>query len=238
MRFSADGTHLAIHVTDLVANPSPTTPPTIERDFVRVVEFPGGKTLSEMPLGEHTTMRVDLSADGQLIALGDIEQRVSLCDTSTGHVKLTFAPALATQVISIAVSPDGRYAAASDLEPGDLFIWETEHGDLLRRIDGQEFEKRGSRRHAHGAMRFSPDGKFLADGRSDATFVIEIATGAIEASLREDAAAIQWSADSELVTLVGSAAVHDHETGGSPGMDNSYPSIRIWDWRAGTVERR
>jgi WD40 repeat protein len=210
-------------------------PGRIEREFMRVFEFPSGKVLSEMPLGESYKLRVDFSADGKLIAMGDTEQQVTLRETDSGNVVKAFAPKLASQLISIAVSPDGKYLAASDREPGDLYIWETSQGKLLHTIKGEEISKRGASGHAHGALRFSPDGRFLADGRWDATLVIDVSKGSIEASLKGDfPSQVQWSADGGKITVIGSVSIHDPPT--PLGHDNSYPSVRVWFWRAGTVD--
>lgn len=231
MRFSPEGSRLAVMVTEMNRN----TPGRIERESMRVFEFPSGKVLADMPLGESYELRIAFSGDGKAIAMGSADQEVTLCETDTGKVLRTFAPKLASQLISIAVSPDGKYVAASDREPGDLYIWEMAEGKLLHTIKGEEFAKGGATGHAHGALRFSPDGRFLADGRWNATFVIDVAKGSIEAAAKDGfPSQVQWSADGTTIMIIGSVVIHEPVDG--RGKDNSYPSVRHWKWRPGLLQ--
>lgn len=231
MRFSPNGSRLAVVVTEM----DRSTPGRIEREFMRVFEFPSGKVLCDMPLGESYELRVAFSGDGKHIAIGSADHEVTLRETDTGKVVRTFAPKLASQLISLAVSPDGKYVAASDREPGDLYIWEMAEGKLLHTIKGEEFAKGGATGHAHGALRFSPDGRFLADGRWNATFVIDVAKGSIEAAAKDGfPSQVQWSADGTTIMIIGSVVIHEPVDG--RGKDNSYPSVRHWKWRPGLLQ--
>lgn len=225
MRFSPDGSRLALFVTNFVKN----EPGHIESEVVQVVDFPTGRLLCEFPSGEENALRIGFSADGKQIASADRARQLSRRDSATGKILKSYAPALKSQVMGVAISPDGKYFAASQREPGDVYLWEAGTGRLLHRIDGEDLRKLGGYDPAYGAMRFSPDGKLLAAAYWSRLFVFDVETGKTVAALRENTGtSIQWSADGKKLTVVTSVAVGERAVG---GRENTYPAVHEWDWQ-------
>jgi len=225
MRFSPDGSRLALLVTDFVKN----EPGHIESEMVQIVEFPTGRLLCEFPPGEQYALRIGFSSDGKQIASADRGRQISRRDSATGKILKSYAPALKSQVMGVAISPDGKYVAASQREPGDLYIWESDTGRLLHHMDGENLRKLGGLDSPYGAIRFSPDGKFLAAAYWDRLFVFDVATGKAVAALKEGLGTnIQWSADGKKLTVVTPVAVGERNVA---GRENTYPAVHEWDWR-------
>jgi WD40 repeat protein len=225
MRFSPDGSRLALFVTNLVKD----IPGRIESEVVQIVEFPTGRPLCAFPPGEQYALRIGFSSDGKQIASADPGRKISRRDSATGKILESYVPALMSQVMGVAMSPDGKYVAASQREPGDLYLWEAGTGRLLHRIDGEGLRKLGASDPAYGTMRFSPDGTFLAAAYGSRLFVFDVATGKTVAALRENTGTnIQWSADGKKLTVVTSVTVGERAVG---GRENTYPAVHEWDWR-------
>src|SRR5262249_27998520 len=112
--------------------------------------------------GESYKLRVAFSNDGKQIASADPGRQILRRDIATAKVLQRYAPALNSQVMGVDISPDGKYVAATQREPGDLFIWKAESGQLIHHIDGEDLRKLGAYDPGYGAIRFSPDGNFLA----------------------------------------------------------------------------
>jgi DNA-binding beta-propeller fold protein YncE len=225
MRFSPDGSRLALFVTNFVKN----EPGHIESDVVQVVDFPTGRLLCEFPSGEEYALRIGFSADGKQIASADRARQLSRRDSATGKILKSYAPALKSQVMGVAISPDGKYVAAVEREPGDLYIWESDAGRLAHQMYGGELRKLGGHGPAYGAIRFSPDGKFLAAAYWNRLFVFDLATGKTIAALKEsEGTNIQWSADGQKLTVVTPVVVGERSVA---GRENTYPTVHEWDWR-------
>jgi hypothetical protein len=225
MRFSPDGSRLALLATNFVKN----EPGHIESEAVQVVEFPTGRLLCEFPPGEQYALRIGFSSDGKQIASADRGRQISRRDSATGKILKSYGPALKSQVMGVAISPDGNYVAASQREPGDLYIWESGTGRLMHHMDGEDLRKLGGLNSAYGAIRFSPDGKFLAAAYWDRLFVFDVATGKTVAALKEGlGTSIQWSTDGKKLTVVTPVTVGERNVA---GRENTYPAVHEWDWR-------
>ncbi len=225
MRFCPDASRLALFVTNFVKN----EPGHIESEVVQVVEFPTGRLLCEFPPGEQYALRMDFSSDGRQFASADSGRQILRRDSATGKILKSYAPTLKSQVMGVAVSPDGKYVAASQREPGNLYIWESDTGRLMHRMDGGDLRKLGGHNPAYGAMRFSPDGKFLAAAYWNRLFVFDLATGKTVAALKERmGTSIQWSADGKKLTVVTPATIGERTVA---GRENTYPAVHQWDWR-------
>jgi WD40 repeat protein len=227
IRFSPDGRHLTVFVTNFW----PNMPGRIESEVVQVMEFPTGKILCELPWGE----QVCFSADGQHIVSATFDsdvpsqRRISLRDAATGNVQRSFDPALPSQVMGLAISPDSKHIAASQRQRGDLLIWETDTGRLAQRVDGEELKKQGGHDPGYGTMCFSPDAKLLAAAYWGRVFVIDVATGKTLAALKEDMGTnIQWSADGKELTVITAVSIGKRT---KTGRENRYPSVHKWDWQ-------
>jgi WD40 repeat protein len=225
MQFSPDGGRLALHVTTVDEG----QPGRIKGEAVQVVEFPTGRKVCEFPPGESHALRIGFSADGRQVVAADPGRQVLRRDAATGAVLRSYAPALGSQVMGVAISPDGKYVAATQREPGDLFVWEADSGRLLHRIGGDTLRALGGHGPADGAPRFSPDGKHLAASYWGRLFVVDLATGQVAAALPESwATSVRWSADGTTITAVTPVLVGH---GPHQGRADTYPAVREWDWR-------
>jgi WD40 repeat protein len=127
--------------------------------------------------------KLAFSPDGRSIALGYGNGKIEVVDPSTGKARQQY-PGIASNVTSVAFSPDGRYLAASGedaeatpvpqpiLDPIKTFldanqqptrkvvkVWHVVTRDLFRVIHGP-----------HGPVAFSGDNRLLATGPFDARY--------------------------------------------------------------------
>lgn len=222
MQFSPDGGRVALSVTHLERRPSKSEPPEIKAEMVEVVEFPSGRRICEFPAGVRYGFGIGFSPDGRHIASTDPAKQVMLRGAATGEIHQRFAPALASQLMGVAISPDSQYVAAVQLQPCVLFIWESDTGRLMHRIEG------GNQPY-WGMIRFSPDGKHLA-AALEHLVVCDVQTGETT-PLGPSAYCptnIQWSDDGRRVTVVTPVMTSDWTQG---SRENRYPSVDVWDWR-------
>jgi WD40 repeat protein len=230
MQFSPDGGCLAILVTNL----DEEVPGRITSQVVQIVEFPTGRVLCEFPPGEQYALRIGFSADGRQVASADTDRQVMLRDSESGDILQRFLPALTSQVMGVAISPDGKHVAATQREPGDVFLWEADSGRLTHRIDGEDLRKHGAYSPFYGVLRFSPDGKYLA-AELGRLVVFDVTKGESLVTLSVFTPAnVQWSADGERLTVVSPVMAGRDWTTGDQTLgvrEDRYPAIEIWDWR-------
>ena len=96
---------------------------------------------------------------------------------------------------TVAISPDGRFAAAGGLDH-HVTIWDVKTGDQLHR----------SRQHTSHVwdMMFSPDSRCLASAGWDGRIKIwDVATGKVQRELPRDSHAIAWSPDGQHIATGG-----------------------------------
>jgi WD40 repeat protein len=107
----------------------------------------------------NSAMSVDISPDGQIIAVGDSSGLVYLWQIATAQLSATFV-GHTSWVWSVAFSPDGRTLASSS---GDTTVrlWDVHTGQCLRVLK----EHTG----CVWSVNFSPDGQRLASGSDDLT---------------------------------------------------------------------
>ncbi len=137
---------------------------------------------------------------------------LSLWDTSGGKHLRDFA-AQKAEVLSIAVSPDGRTLASADAD-GNLDLFDVQSGKKAR-----------SHKHDHAieAVTFSPDGKLLASGDAKRTVrMFDVASGMVGRTLtsRSYIESLAFSPDGALLA----AGTRD-------------PGLELWDLRADTASR-
>jgi WD40 repeat protein/serine/threonine protein kinase len=103
--------------------------------------------------------RMAFSADGKTLVTGSSEGSLKLWDVATGQMRETLGPV--GGVCGLALSPDGRYCAATEFWSGDIRLWDVQERKELSALKG------------HSAMAwvvvFSPDGRLLASASSDQT---------------------------------------------------------------------
>jgi WD40 repeat protein len=232
MRFSPDGGRLAMLVTNLDKD----IPGRILSDVVQVVEFPSGRKLCEFPAGEAYALRIGFSNEGRQVAAADTRRQVMLRDVGTGDVRRRYEPAMTSQVMGVAISPDGKLVAAVQRDPADLCVWEADSGKLLARLSGEELQKLGGTAPFYGVLRFSPDGKHLAASYWGRIFVVDTSTFAVAVTLKESTAVeLQWSADGQTLSAILPVIVGDHTP---EGRYDICPTVHEWDWHSAHPPRR
>ncbi|WP_404790693.1 NB-ARC domain-containing protein [Altericista sp. CCNU0014] len=107
----------------------------------------------------NSAMSIDISPDGQMIAVGDYSGSIYLWQIATTQLFTTFV-GHTSWVLSVAFSPDGKILASSG---GDTTVrlWDVQTGQCLRVLK----EHTG----CVWSVNFSPDGQRLASGSDDLT---------------------------------------------------------------------
>ena len=121
---------------------------------IQVYDIPGGKKRFDVENGE-TRTRMAISPDGKLLALGNKNGSVSLCDLQTGKESVTLAGGN-EPVWAMAFSPDGQHLAAISNEAGLVRQWNVPRRTAVPSL------KCGS--ESLRALSYSPDGKTLIIG--------------------------------------------------------------------------
>jgi transcriptional regulator with XRE-family HTH domain len=106
-------------------------------------------------------MSIDLSPDGQMMAVGDSSGNIYLWNITTTQLFATFAGHIGW-VWSVAFSPDGKTLASSSTD-SSVRLWDVESGQCLQVLTD----------HTGGvrSVSFSADGQQLASGSEDKTVV-------------------------------------------------------------------
>lgn len=104
-------------------------------------------------------MSIDLSPDGQAIAVGDSSGRIYLWNIATTQLFATFAGHTGW-VWSVAFSPDGKMLASSSTD-GSVRLWDVQNGRCLQVLTEHT--------DCVWSVSFSPDGQQLASSSEDKT---------------------------------------------------------------------
>lgn len=147
---------------------------------------------------------------GKLLALTYLEAGLDLFEVATGERRPT--ESVATRYVSVAVSGDGQWFAATERFAPSVRVWSTEDGRLVRKWDNVV--------GGEGALAFAPDGGTLAiGGIQDKIELRNILTGKVVQTLIGSSGTIcslRFSADGERLF----SGSHDHV-------------VRVWDWKHG-----
>jgi WD40 repeat protein/tRNA A-37 threonylcarbamoyl transferase component Bud32 len=122
-----------------------------------------------------------LSLESDLVAAAGADLAVRLWNLKTGRHLRTLR-GHTDQVLSVCLSPDGRYAlSAGGYTDRTIRLWDTASGECLRVFGDEPDSPRGVNsvpKVPSKRVRFSPDGRFAISGGSDTTVRIwELATG-------------------------------------------------------------
>jgi hypothetical protein len=186
LRFSSDGTNVAVAVRDQIhvfaaANgnevqrflgPNVTLAISADRRHLlslshkrdtrlRVFEIARGRELLKLDARAEPTMAI-LSADGRTIAAADGGDEIFLWEVATGQPIHTLS-SHARRVLTMEFSPDHRFLATGDAA-GELRLWELATGKVVHRFAGHS--------RAVMAVAFSSNGDRLASGSIDRTVLV------------------------------------------------------------------
>lgn len=174
---SPDGKILAMVERD----PSPLNPDV-------AIRFWDVTTQKELPLLEmkRRVYCLEFSPDGKVLAVGDEDGKVTLCNLASRENSVTFK-AHDFPVRCLAFSPDGRTFATGSSDVRSIRLWEVATGLAIQKTFSGQIGDVWS-------LAFSPDGKQLASGTRDGPVRI-------------------WSlAESEVGEIIG-AQLHAHDYG-------------------------
>jgi serine/threonine protein kinase len=198
----------------------------ISRDGHTLVSGSGDKTIKlwDMDTGHlvrtlsedsAAILSVALSRDGQILTSGSYatEQAIKIWHLNTDKPRPTFG--IASNVWSVALSPDGKTLASSSGD-GSITIWNLQTGTLRRTLIGHS--------DTVWSVAISPDGQTLVSGSKDKTVKIwNLQTGALLRTL---------SGHSDRVRSVAISA--DGQTVASSSWDKT---IKIWNRKTGKLLR-
>ncbi len=161
------------------------------------------------------------SPNGAILASGSIDLTIRLWDAQSGQLLQTLQGH--TDLIGgVSFSPDGtRLASAS--RDGSVRLWDTATGQPVTSFAFQTGLIDASRRYWTTAVAFSPDGKTIAIGATDALIYIVAATSGKELH--------RLSGHTNWIVIRGLAFSTDGTRLYSSGLD---ATIRVWDTQAGT----
>ena len=173
---NAQAEQLAAKATDVSATNAPLSmllsvaayehAPTTEARtaLIRAGEQPLDRLLT---VSTGAVTAVAYSTDGQDLAIGEADGRVTVWNTATWrHARLSSGN---SEITALTFSPDQHYLVGSD-DAGDLDVWDTQTGKV--QITG------GKASNSIQCLAFSPSGKFFAAGLSSGTILLSnLATG-------------------------------------------------------------
>ncbi|MBM4048964.1 MAG: hypothetical protein FJ279_28010, partial [Planctomycetes bacterium] len=102
---------------------------------------------------------IDFSADGAKLVSGGGDKATIVWDVSSGKSLCKFVGA--SEIMGVAISPDGTRVATAELYQDKVRVWNAESGKHIRFLQGHTDRLR--------AVAFSPDGARIASGSEDKT---------------------------------------------------------------------
>jgi WD40 repeat protein len=191
-------------------------------NLVQVYDSETGRELVSLAGHDDLIQAVRFSPDGSKLAAGSYERvTVWLVGAKPADWRewLRLAPH-ADRVQALDFNPDGTLLAAGAGEPsrsGQVTIWETGKGMLVRRLEGLHTD-------SVMALRFSPDGKTLASGSADKLVkLINVADGRERATLEghtHHVLGLDWRPDGQQVVSASADGI-----------------LKFWDSGTGEVVR-
>ncbi len=123
-----------------------------DKNLVRIYSPTSGNIIKTLDGHKADVTSAAISADGKLIASGDLDGKVVIWNVASGDIFLNL-PAHADAIEVVTFSPDGRWLVTAG-DDAAMNIWDTASGDLLQNYT--DFSG------IVGGLTFSPDGKKFA----------------------------------------------------------------------------
>jgi WD40 repeat protein len=157
---------------------------------------------------------VAFSPDGSVLALGLMEEQITLWDVATGQPLFSFEQQEENRTKSMDFSPDGALLAVGVID-GSVRILDVASGEIVNVLHY------GGETDIHDVT-FSPDGKYLATGgRLLAVILWDVASGEVVRtfSLTDNSMSMDFSPDGSILATAGG---REYE-------------VRLWDVESGTL---
>lgn len=233
LQFTPDGRRLALLLSNLVVTKAEH--PLRKQDLatthsVQVVEFPSAKPVCEF----EASFPIAFSQDGKRAASASpadkVDQQVIEHNAETGEVIRKYEPRIREHAYALGWSPDGDRLAVYD-GVGEVLVWAAATGELAYRVNVRQSVQ------SSATLRFSPDDKHLAIGVFQKLYVVDAATGEVEATAATaPASEIHWSADSKTLEVLSNVTVGSLVEGtdknGQGTLHNMYPQVDKVDFAA------
>jgi WD40 domain-containing protein len=213
VKFSRDGRMLVVMIYD-----------GGNRGAARVLEFPSGKKICEIPDIYPHMFVADFPSDGRQVVLIGMDLRTRRFETASGRELTKYEPAHSNSVRAVAISNGGKYVVSSGPN-NETYLWEAENGDLLHKLDVKQQPNVINEVYS---LAFSPDDKLLAGGGVQNLVLWNTASGAVEKihpTSSGGAVHVRFDKDGKQMTTVHGF----HGTRGDNGEDLLvYPRVQKW----------
>jgi WD40 repeat protein len=129
---------------------------------IRIWDVATGQALRQIPTQTDYILFMDVTSDGQLIALDNSKSEILLIDANTGQIVQTLR-GHPGPISDLDFSPDGKLLASSDIN-GTTIIWDVAQGQPIHQLQGHI--------SSVSSVVFDPTGSQLATGGDDFKVII------------------------------------------------------------------
>jgi hypothetical protein len=142
----------------------------------RLLEFPSGKKICEIPDIFPHMFVADFLRDGKQIVLVGTDLRTRRFETASGKELMKYEPAHSNSVRAVAISNDGKFVVSSG-PANETYLWDADTGMLLHKLDVRQQPNVINEVYS---LAFSPDDKLLSGGGAQNLVLWNTETGAVE----------------------------------------------------------
>jgi WD40 domain-containing protein len=190
----------------------------------RVLEFPSGKKICEIPDIFPHMFVADFSSGGKQVVLIGMDLRTRRFETTSGRELTKYEPAHSNSVRAVTISNGGNYVVSSGPN-NETYLWEADSGKLLHKL---AVTQRPDVIHEVYSLAFSPDDKLLAGGGVQNLLLWNTQTGDAEKiypTSSGGAVHVRFDMEGKEMTTVNGF----HGTRGENGQDLLvYPRVQQW----------